>query len=92
LEGFNAVGTETNPRAIGFASWLIVSRHDQSTTGFTVIVHIDYASCVWLNEDRPNGKLLTITASFGHASLCVFGAGSVWHVLAEDLTATIDFA
>jgi hypothetical protein len=57
-----------------------------------VIVAIDYTSCVWLNEDRPNGKLLAITGSFGRASLCEFVAGRAWHIPTEDIASTIDFA
>jgi hypothetical protein len=57
-----------------------------------VIVAIDYTSCVWLNEDRPNGKFLAITGSFVHASIREFVAGRAWHILAENIASALDVA
>jgi len=57
-----------------------------------MVVGIDVASRVRLNEDRLNLEVFAVTGSFVGAAICEFLAPSAWHVLAKDIASTVDVA
>ena len=77
---------------ISVASRLFVLRVNKSATNFTMVVGIDVASRVRLNEDRLNLEFFAVAGSFVSAAIGEFLAASAWHVLAEDVASTVNVA
>lgn len=75
---------------ISVASRLTTLGVNKSTTNFTMVVRIDVASRVGLNEDRLNLELFAVAGCFVGATICELVAASAWHVLTEHIASTIN--